>query len=191
MAHVLSEAGQENIPQSERPAKMQKVEALLVKKLSEDATLPTRGSSGAAGYDLSRQVTLLHPRRSWLPRSGAKLADMHMSDCSAHDTVIPAKGRGLVKTDLSIAIPTGTYARVAPRSGLAVKHGIDVGAGVVDEDYRGPLGVVLFNFGDSDFQGGQRCRLCYFMHVVTNWFFSFLRMSGSTPQSVSVRLMLG
>lgn len=70
---------------------------------------------------------------------------------SAVDTVVPAKGRAIVPTDLSIAIPQGTYGRVAPRSGLAVKHFIDVGAGVVDADYRGPLGVVLFNFGEQDF----------------------------------------
>ena len=42
---------------------------------------------------------------------------------------------------------------IAPRSGLALKKFIDVGAGVVDNDYRGPLGVVLFNFGDEDFEG--------------------------------------
>lgn len=58
-----------------------------------------------------------------------------------------------MKTGLSIAIPAGTYARVAPRSGLAVKHFIDTGAGVVDEDYRGEVGVVLFNHGDTDFAG--------------------------------------
>lgn len=39
----------------------------------------------------------------------------------------------------------------APRSGLAWKHSIDVGAGVVDADYRGPVGVVLFNHSDADF----------------------------------------
>jgi dUTPase len=49
---------------------------------------------------------------------------------SAHDTVVPARGKALVKTDLSIAIPEGTYARIAPRSGLAWKHFIDTGAGV-------------------------------------------------------------
>ena len=75
--------------------------------------------------------------------------------CSAHDCVIPAHGKGVVPTDLSIAIPPGTYARVAPRSGLAVKHFIDTGAGVVDEDYRGSVGVVLFNHSDQDFQGEQ------------------------------------
>lgn len=74
-------------------------------------------------------------------------------NCSAEDTVIPANGKGLVKTDLAIAIPRGTYARVAPRSGLALKHFIDTGAGVVDEDYRGNVGVVLFNHGSSDFKG--------------------------------------
>ena len=49
-------------------------------------------------------------------------------------------------------MPTGCYGRIAPRSGLALKKFIDVGAGVVDEDYRGELGVVLFNFGEGDFK---------------------------------------
>ena len=74
---------------------------------------------------------------------------------SAEDTVIPARGKGIVKTDLAIAIPHGTYARVAPRSGLAVKNFIDTGAGVIDEDYRGNVGVVLFNHAETDFQGEQ------------------------------------
>ena len=45
-----------------------------------------------------------------------------------------------MKTDLQIKVPHGTYGRVAPRSGLAWKHHIDIGAGVVDEDYRGNVG---------------------------------------------------
>lgn len=73
--------------------------------------------------------------------------------CSAEDTYVPARGKAVVKTDLAIAVPAGTYARVAPRSGLAVKHFIDTGAGVIDEDYRGNVGVVLFNHGEADFQG--------------------------------------
>ena len=75
---------------------------------------------------------------------------------SSEDCTVPARGRAVVSTGLSIAIPAGTYARVAPRSGLAVKHFIDTGAGVVDEDYRGTVGVVLFNHADTDFQGGWR-----------------------------------
>lgn len=96
---------------------------LQIKRLSENAILPTRGSEYAAGLDLS----------------------------SAEHLCIPPRSRALVKTDLSIACPPGTYARIAPRSGLAYKKGIDVGAGVIDADYRGPLGVILFNFGDDEF----------------------------------------
>lgn len=96
---------------------------MLVKKISEHATLPVRASAGAAGYDI----------------------------CSAYDYTVPARGKELVKTDISIMIPSGTYARVAPRSGLAWKNSIDVGAGVIDEDYRGNVGVILFNHSDVDF----------------------------------------
>lgn len=84
-----------------------------------------------------------------------------MRPCSAKDMEIPARGRAVVPTDLSIAIPEGTYARVAPRSGLAVKNFIDTGAGVIDEDYRGPVGVVLFNHSDVAYQGGLPQCLCH------------------------------
>jgi dUTP pyrophosphatase len=97
---------------------------LLVKKLSEKAVVPTRGSEWSAGYDLS----------------------------AAKEMTIKSGGRAVVPTDLAIACPAGTYGRIAPRSGLAVKKGIDVGAGVVDADYRGPVGVVLFNLGEHDFE---------------------------------------
>lgn len=86
--------------------------------------MPSRGSPLSAGYDLS----------------------------SATETKVPARGKALVPTDLSIAVPEGTYARIAPRSGLAWKHSIDVGAGVIDADYRGSVGVILFNHSDVDFE---------------------------------------
>lgn len=104
---------------------------LYVQRLSEHAIIPTRGSEYAAGFDLS----------------------------AAEDMVVKGNGgRALVKTDLRIACPPGTYLRIAPRSGLAFKFGIDVGAGVIDADYRGPVGVILFNFGNEDFkiQRGDR-----------------------------------
>ncbi|KAG8916546.1 Deoxyuridine 5'-triphosphate nucleotidohydrolase [Tulasnella sp. 417] len=101
---------------------------LLIKRLSDKATLPTRGSALAAGYDL------------------------------AEEKVIPAKGKALVDTQISIAVPIGTYGRVAPRSGLASKFMIDTGAGVIDADYRGIVFVLLFNHSDKDFtvQVGDR-----------------------------------
>ena len=97
--------------------------ALRVIRLSPSAILPARASIGAAGYDL----------------------------CSAKDSVVPARGKAIIPTDLSIAVPSGTYGRIAPRSGLAAKFHIDVGAGVIDSDYRGNVGVVLFNHAETDF----------------------------------------
>ena len=66
-------------------------------------------------------------------------------------TVVPVHGKCLVQTGLAISLPPGCYGRIAPRSGLAIKKFIDVGAGVIDSDYRGELGVFLFNFGEEDF----------------------------------------
>ena len=97
--------------------------SLKVKKLSADAQLPTRGSDGAAGYDLQS-----------------------IESC----VILPGK-RAVVATGLSFELPAGVYGRIAPRSGLAVKHGIQVGAGVVDADYRGEVKVVLFNHDSNPY----------------------------------------
>ncbi|EZF29806.1 dUTPase Dut [Trichophyton interdigitale] len=96
---------------------------LQVKKLVPEARAPTRGSAFAAGYDLY----------------------------AAKETVIPGRGKGLVSTGLAIAVPEGTYGRIAPRSGLASKNFIDTGAGVIDADYRGEVKVLLFNFSGVNF----------------------------------------
>jgi dUTP pyrophosphatase len=58
----------------------------------------------------------------------------------------------LISTGLQIAIPRNHYGRIAPRSGLALNHFIDVGAGVIDQDYRGEVKVLLFNFGEENFK---------------------------------------
>ena len=65
---------------------------------------------------------------------------------------VPAWGKVMVDTDISIAVPMGTYGRVAPRSGLASKHSIHTGAGVIDADYRGPVKVLLFNLSGEEFR---------------------------------------
>jgi dUTP pyrophosphatase len=92
-------------------------------RLTTSAIKPTKATQGAAGFDLH----------------------------SAHNYIIPPKEKKLVFTDIAVAIPEGFYGRIAPRSGLAVKHFIDVGAGVIDCDYRGNIGVLLFNFGNDSF----------------------------------------
>ena len=90
-------------------------------RLTEKAIPPTRGSARAAGLDLY----------------------------SACDTAVPARGKVLVPTDLQIHVPDGCYGRIAPRSGLALHHNIDVGGGVIDGDYRGNVGVILFNHSNK------------------------------------------
>ena len=95
-----------------------------IKKLSDNATIPTQGTKFAAGYDLY----------------------------AAENVTIHCGTRELIKTNISIAITSGYYGRIAPRSGLAYKNGIDVLAGVIDCDYRGDIGVILYNTDkDIDF----------------------------------------
>ena len=101
--------------------------SLKVQLLNENAKLPTKGTKDSAGYDLYACLD------SRLPLA-----------------ILP-KERVVVPTGIAITTPEGTYARIAPRSGLAVKHGLDVGAGVVDHDYVNEVGVVLFNFGDKTY----------------------------------------
>lgn len=88
---------------------------------------------------------------------------------ASNAVTIPAKSRALVSTDVAIAVPAGTYGRIAPRSGLASKHFIDVGAGVIDEDYRGEVKVLLFNFGEEEFkvEKGDRVAQLVLERIVT------------------------
>ena len=92
-------------------------------KLSEHGHIPTHGSKKAAGMDLY----------------------------SAYDYVVPPQERTLIKTDIQIAMPDGCYGRIAPRSGLAKNHFIDIGAGVIDPDYRGNVEIIMYNFGKKHF----------------------------------------
>jgi dUTP pyrophosphatase len=96
---------------------------LLVQKLSPTTQIPTRATPGSVGYDLH----------------------------ATEETVIPLGRRALVGTGIAIKTPAGTYGWIAPRSGLAVKHSVDVAAGVVDPDYRGEVRVALVNQGNLPF----------------------------------------
>jgi dUTP pyrophosphatase len=104
-------------------------------KVVPEAYPPTKGSVKAAGYDLK----------------------------SVYDCTVPARGKALVDTGIKVQLPEGCYGRIAPRSGLAVKNFIDVGAGVVDEDYRGVIKVVLFNHSDSAFEVKSGDRIAQFI----------------------------
>jgi dUTP pyrophosphatase len=115
---------------------------LEVKRLFDDAILPHKGSDRSAGYDLHAH-------------SYAFIVDGKVEETVKLDDdvlIIPANSRCLVKTGIAVGVPEGCYGRVAPRSGLALKKGIDIGAGVIDEDYRGEVGAILFNLNSEPFE---------------------------------------
>lgn len=97
---------------------------LYFRKLTENAYTPVKATSQSAGYDLF----------------------------SAYDYSVSPQDKQLVKTDLAIKIPDGCYGRIAPRSGLALNYHIDIGAGVIDRDYRGNVGIVIFNHSKKYFK---------------------------------------
>jgi dUTP pyrophosphatase len=108
------------------------IELLSFKKLDPRATLPTRGSSFSAGLDLySIEAVSLAPGQ-----------------------------RAIVRTGLAVAIPKGFYGRLAPRSGLATKNGLDVLAGVIDADYRGEIGCLLHNTGEERIELAETSKIC-------------------------------
>lgn len=90
----------------------------------ENAGTPQKGTSKSAGYDLR----------------------------SIEKCVISARSHLAIKTGLKIELPANTYGRIASRSGLSFKHGIEVGAGVIDEDYTNELMIILHNHSDIDFK---------------------------------------
>lgn len=104
---------------------------LAVQRTSVDAVLPERKTTGAAGYDLT----------------------------SPMDGVVPKLGQTKVNLFLKMAIPTGYYGKIHERSGLANNKEISVMAGVIDDDYRGEVCVILKNHStknDFRFYKGDR-----------------------------------
>ena len=98
------------------------MDIIKIKKLSGNATLPSKANDGDAGWDLYASESL----------------------------VILPSSRMLVGTSIAIVIPTGSVGLIWPRSGLAVKQGIDIFAGVIDSGYRGEIKVCLFNSSNKD-----------------------------------------
>jgi dUTP pyrophosphatase len=92
----------------------------------DDVPLPTRQTSGAAGYDL----------------------------CSAETKAVGPRSFALVRTGIAIELPSGYEAQVRPRSGMAAKHGIGIlnSPGTIDSDYRGEIKVILFNLSSRSFR---------------------------------------
>jgi len=99
---------------------------VIFEKIDDKAELPTYGTSHSAGADLKA--------------------------CIEETIVIRKNSRELIPTGLKMRIPSGYEGQIRPRSGLALKQGITVlnSPGTIDSDYRGPIGVVLYNTTSSD-----------------------------------------
>lgn len=106
-----------------------------------DGLIPVRASEGSAGYDL----------------------------CAPSDGIVPVNGDLLVNLRINIALPKGHYAQIWPRSGIDLKRRVTTGAGIIDEDYRGDVCVLLRNFGDQDysFKRGDRIAQMIIMEYKT------------------------
>ena len=109
-----------------------KLDVLRFKKLDPRAVLPQRGSALAAGLDV----------------------------CSIEDVEIGPRQRATARTGLAVAIPHGFYGRIAPRSGLAAKNGLDVLAGVIDSDYRGEVCCLLYNTSEEVIKLAAGSKIC-------------------------------
>ena len=92
----------------------------MIKHLTTTSKTPHKGTNGSIGFDLFADTTGI---------------------------VIPPGESRLIPTGIAAVAPNGSYLRIAPRSGLTVKQHINTLAGVIDPDYRGNIGVVLYNFG--------------------------------------------
>ena len=112
---------------------------IVCKRLSDDATLPTRAYEYDAGWDLY----------------------------ASEKTYIMGCHRRGVKTSISMAIPEGYVGLIWPRSGLAVKSGVDVFAGVIDSGYRGEIKVCLYNSSEIQLEinGGDGIAQILFQEI--------------------------
>ena len=100
---------------------------ILIKRLSEEVSLPKYETSGSSGMDLSANI-------------------------DANINIDPGK-TAIIPTGLAISIPKGYEAQIRPRSGLAAKQKISVlnTPGTIDADYRGEIKVILINLGQDSF----------------------------------------
>lgn len=129
--------------------------ALKVRILYEGGRLPVRSNPSDAGADIfSAESLMIHPGE-----------------------------RATVATGIALEIPVGFYGRIAPRSGLASKHGVDVLAGVVDSSYRGEIRVVLLNTDKhSTFHVEKGDRIAQLI-VESHYNFDIVQAEGLEPSS--------
>lgn len=133
--------------QASRPGVINRIP---IKLLHRSAKMPVVAKSGDAAMDLfvSREITIPAKCTDRVV-AGGLILDGSIGLNVAEKGIPAVLNRGLVRTDIALAIPVGYYGRVAPRSGLSNK-GFDVGAGVIDSGYRGEIKVLMINNSTED-----------------------------------------
>ena len=104
-------------------------------------------------------------------RATAKSAGLDLSSANPVDIILEPGERKKIETGLKIEFPNGFRGRIAPRSGLADLAGIDILAGVIDEDYRGEIKVILINLGKEKFtisHGDRIAQLIIEKNIIAN-----------------------
>lgn len=115
----------------------EQIPEILVNPLYPNSKIPTRGSAGAAGYDLYAST----------------IYDYDDSIADARGIAIYPGHTLKVSTGVAVELPKGTFGAIYARSGLGIKHGIVPAncVGIIDEDYRGEIVVALHNHSDKPF----------------------------------------
>jgi len=123
---------------------------LRVKKLKENAIIPTTGTEHSIGYDLySCEEYVIQPHQKICVETGIAI-EIYSDDtfCTSYKSIFSQSSQGPRDTVyLDESMFRTYYGRIAPRSSLALKD-IDTLAGVIDADYRGEIKVLLINHGD-------------------------------------------
>jgi dUTP pyrophosphatase len=116
--------------------------------LSDTASMPQRATKRSAGYDLK----------------------------ASEQCIIPPRSHRKIKTGVRVTLPPNTYGRIASRSGLSVKHGLEVGAGTIDEDYENEVVINLYNHSDVEYIVEQQHRIahliiqpCAYPTTIVSW----------------------
>jgi len=114
-----------------------------IERLTPTAIMPRRATPGSAGLDAFLDLYLPNGALREIKTSTGKITPFTAHDEIPTIDMFPGQ-RLLLPLGIRAQIPENTYLRVAPRSGLAVKSGVDILAGVVDRDYRGEICAVVY-----------------------------------------------
>ena len=142
-----------NITVATSSPKQASTSTLTIVPRDDTAYIPTMATDNAAGYDLHAN----------------------------HHSTIPPNEIAVIDTGISIIPPQGTYARIASRSGLAIKHKVDTKAGVIDPDYTGTIRILLHNFGQNDYHVRKGDRIAQM--ILEQYTHAPIKIENSTPDT--------